>query len=228
MMTVHSAKGLEFASVFLTGMEDEIFPYRGSGRASTKSSKKSGASPTSRSRARASSLFVTHAAARMLFGQTRYEGRAGFSCTCRSKTSISFRRAARRLAVRRPYELVTGVARPRTGSTGVIRWRRFAALVVAPPAPRAPTRQARRTLRRSRGLRRRVVSRRRGRVLQRGARVRHARFGEGEVRTRRTVDRAHRRRVLSGVGREEDPCSVLRTRLSVTKASRTPREHRGP
>ena len=26
-MTVHSAKGLEFRSVFLTGMEEEIFPY---------------------------------------------------------------------------------------------------------------------------------------------------------------------------------------------------------
>jgi len=27
LMTVHSAKGLEFRSVFLTGMEEEIFPY---------------------------------------------------------------------------------------------------------------------------------------------------------------------------------------------------------
>ncbi|HSU39743.1 MAG TPA: UvrD-helicase domain-containing protein, partial [Polyangiaceae bacterium] len=33
LMTVHTAKGLEFRAVFLTGMEEEIFPYRGvSGR----------------------------------------------------------------------------------------------------------------------------------------------------------------------------------------------------
>ena len=54
MMTVHSAKGLEFRSVFLTGMEDELFPSKGWDRANTKSSKKSGASRTSRSRAPAS------------------------------------------------------------------------------------------------------------------------------------------------------------------------------
>ena len=29
MMTVHAAKGLEFDSVFLTGMEEEMFPFRG-------------------------------------------------------------------------------------------------------------------------------------------------------------------------------------------------------
>src|SRR6185369_13751929 len=29
LMTVHSAKGLEFRAVFLTGMEDEVFPYKG-------------------------------------------------------------------------------------------------------------------------------------------------------------------------------------------------------
>ena len=29
LMTIHSAKGLEFDSVFLTGMEEEVFPYRG-------------------------------------------------------------------------------------------------------------------------------------------------------------------------------------------------------
>jgi len=29
LMTVHSAKGLEFKSVFLTGMEETIFPYKG-------------------------------------------------------------------------------------------------------------------------------------------------------------------------------------------------------
>ena len=29
LMTVHSAKGLEFERVLLTGMEEEMFPYKG-------------------------------------------------------------------------------------------------------------------------------------------------------------------------------------------------------
>src|SRR5262249_4122438 len=31
LMTVHGAKGLEFELVLLTGMEEEMFPYRGNG-----------------------------------------------------------------------------------------------------------------------------------------------------------------------------------------------------
>jgi DNA helicase-2/ATP-dependent DNA helicase PcrA len=29
LMTVHTAKGLEYRTVFLTGMEEEVYPYRG-------------------------------------------------------------------------------------------------------------------------------------------------------------------------------------------------------
>ncbi len=72
LMTVHSAKGLEFDSVFLTGMEEEIFPYRGLDAAEVEEldeERRLAYVAVTRARKR---LFITHAPMRMLFGQTRY------------------------------------------------------------------------------------------------------------------------------------------------------------
>ena len=72
LMTVHAAKGLEFTSVFLTGLEEETFPYRGmdsDGIDDLEEERRLAYVAITRARER---LFVTHAETRMLFGRTRY------------------------------------------------------------------------------------------------------------------------------------------------------------
>jgi DNA helicase II / ATP-dependent DNA helicase PcrA len=72
LMTVHSAKGLEFDTVFLTGMEEETFPYRGlESENSEELAEERRLAYVAVTRARRH-LFITHAATRTLFGQTRY------------------------------------------------------------------------------------------------------------------------------------------------------------
>ena len=71
MMTVHSAKGLEFGAVFMTGLEEGLFPHEQS------ASEKDGLEEERRlayvaiTRARRR-LYLTFAQTRMLHGQTRY------------------------------------------------------------------------------------------------------------------------------------------------------------
>ena len=71
LMTVHSAKGLEFHAVFLTGMEEEMFPYRGvSGRRARGARR--GATPRLRGdHARARAALHHARSMRSLFGTTR-------------------------------------------------------------------------------------------------------------------------------------------------------------
>jgi DNA helicase II / ATP-dependent DNA helicase PcrA len=72
MMTVHAAKGLEFTSVFLTGMEEAVFPYRGlEGDEPEELDEERRLAYVAVTRAR-QRLFITHAGARTLFGRTRY------------------------------------------------------------------------------------------------------------------------------------------------------------
>ncbi|MBX3125387.1 MAG: UvrD-helicase domain-containing protein [Polyangiaceae bacterium] len=72
LMTVHSAKGLEFSVVFLTGMEEEVFPYKGLDGAEPEEldeERRLAYVAVTRARKR---LYISHAGARTLFGQTRY------------------------------------------------------------------------------------------------------------------------------------------------------------
>jgi DNA helicase II / ATP-dependent DNA helicase PcrA len=72
LMTVHTAKGLEFHAVFLTGMEEEIFPYRGvSGREPEELDEERRLAYVAITRAR-ERLVITHASMRSLFGTTRW------------------------------------------------------------------------------------------------------------------------------------------------------------
>jgi len=72
LMTVHSAKGLEFEVVLLTGMEEEMFPYKGMdpGRGEDlEEERRLAYVAITRARKR---LVITHAATRQIFGTTRY------------------------------------------------------------------------------------------------------------------------------------------------------------
>lgn len=73
MMTVHSSKGLEFDSVYITGMEEKVFPYRGiDGEAPEELEEERRLAYVAITRAR-KRLVITHAGTRTLFGQTRYQ-----------------------------------------------------------------------------------------------------------------------------------------------------------
>jgi DNA helicase II / ATP-dependent DNA helicase PcrA len=72
LMTVHTAKGLEFRAVFITGMEEEIFPYRGvSGRDPEELDEERRLAYVAITRARRH-LTITRAMQRTLFGNTRW------------------------------------------------------------------------------------------------------------------------------------------------------------
>ncbi|WP_437962883.1 UvrD-helicase domain-containing protein (plasmid) [Sorangium sp. So ce119] len=72
MMTIHAAKGLEFHAVFLTGMEEDLFPFRSQDpnrKGDIEEERRLAYVAITRARQR---LWITHAARRAIFGQTRY------------------------------------------------------------------------------------------------------------------------------------------------------------
>ena len=71
LMTVHSAKGLEFDAVFLTGLEEGLFPHEQSvtERDGLEEERRLAYVAITRARER---LYLSHAQTRMLHGQTRY------------------------------------------------------------------------------------------------------------------------------------------------------------
>jgi DNA helicase-2/ATP-dependent DNA helicase PcrA len=71
LMTVHSAKGLEFGAVFLTGLEEGLFPHEQSlvERDGLEEERRLAYVAITRARER---LYLTLAQTRMLHGQTRY------------------------------------------------------------------------------------------------------------------------------------------------------------
>ncbi|MEP7274954.1 MAG: UvrD-helicase domain-containing protein [Betaproteobacteria bacterium] len=71
LMTVHSAKGLEFHTVFVTGMEEGLFPHDNSRNAIDGLEEERRLMYVAITRARRR-LYLTHAQTRMLHGQTRY------------------------------------------------------------------------------------------------------------------------------------------------------------
>ncbi len=78
LMTVHAAKGLEFDTVFLTGMEDDVFPYRrldAEGPEELEEERRLAYVALTRARRH---LVITYAWQRTLFGQTRYLKKSTF------------------------------------------------------------------------------------------------------------------------------------------------------
>ncbi|MEJ8854109.1 UvrD-helicase domain-containing protein [Variovorax robiniae] len=77
LMTVHAAKGLEFDCVFITGMEEGLFPHENSmsDRDSLEEERRLMYVAITRARKR---LYLSHSQTRMLHGQTRYNLRSRF------------------------------------------------------------------------------------------------------------------------------------------------------
>src|SRR5215831_3235905 len=71
MMTVHSAKGLEFQAVFITGLEEGLFPHEQSVTEDDGLEEERRLMYVAITRAR-TRLYLCHAQTRMLHGQTRY------------------------------------------------------------------------------------------------------------------------------------------------------------
>ena len=77
LMTVHSSKGLEFDCVFITGLEDGIFPHENamSDRDGIEEERRLMYVAITRARKR---LYLSHSQTRMLHGQTRYNLKSRF------------------------------------------------------------------------------------------------------------------------------------------------------
>ncbi len=77
LMTLHSAKGLEFPAVFLVGLEEGIFPGMRSMESEEELEEERRLCYVGITRAK-KRLFITHARCRTLFGSTRYETESRF------------------------------------------------------------------------------------------------------------------------------------------------------
>ncbi len=77
LMTVHSAKGLEFDAVFITGMEEGLFPHENSAQEKEGLEEERRLMYVAITRAR-KRLYVSYAQTRMLHGQTRYNIQSRF------------------------------------------------------------------------------------------------------------------------------------------------------
>lgn len=77
LMTVHSAKGLEFDAVFITGLEEGLFPHENSEKEEEGVEEERRLMYVAITRAR-KRLYMSFAQTRMLHGQTRYNMRSRF------------------------------------------------------------------------------------------------------------------------------------------------------
>ena len=77
MMTVHSAKGLEFPVVFLVGAEEGIFPSDRSKMDPTQLEEERRLAYVAITRAK-DRLYITHSVQRLLFGMTQYNAKSRF------------------------------------------------------------------------------------------------------------------------------------------------------
>ena len=77
LMTIHAAKGLEFNAVFLTGLEEGLFPHENSLLEENGIEEERRLMYVAITRAR-QRLYITMARSRMLYGQSRYAVRSSF------------------------------------------------------------------------------------------------------------------------------------------------------
>ncbi len=194
LMTVHGAKGLEFDTVLLTGMEEEMFPYRGfdpGGEEEMEEERRLAYVAITRARRR---LVMTHTETRQIFGTTRWGRPSRFFGDLPAATMKQGATRAATGPVRAPFvDRSSDAFGSRESSSyggGGARepWRHPQAGAIAPggPAAAGATRCRRRASASS------IASSSPTTAagddvgsaggLRRGARVVHTRFGEGEVR----------------------------------------------
>jgi DNA helicase-2/ATP-dependent DNA helicase PcrA len=77
LMTVHAAKGLEFDAVFITGLEEGLFPHENSAQEADGLEEERRLMYVAITRAR-KRLYISFSQTRMLHGQTRYNVRSRF------------------------------------------------------------------------------------------------------------------------------------------------------
>jgi DNA helicase-2/ATP-dependent DNA helicase PcrA len=180
LMTVHGAKGLEFEVVLLTGMEEEMFPYRGmepGGEQEMEEERRLAYVAITRARAR---LVMTHTDTRQIFGTTRWGRPSRFLADLPSDSIEHLATRARGTAPERFID------RDRHAD----EWSRRVPRGEAMGGVQHPQRPAAREPERAPGER--FVDREffsdahqgteEAAPLRRGSRVMHERFGEGEVR----------------------------------------------
>jgi DNA helicase-2/ATP-dependent DNA helicase PcrA len=176
LMTVHGAKGLEFELVLLTGMEEEMFPYRGmepGGHEEMEEERRLAYVAITRAR---KYLVMTHAELRQIFGTTRWGRPSRFIADLPADAVVhkTTRAATQRVD---PY-----VQRQSMQQASSAPWRHPQAAPVSrpPPAPQREVAPGERFV--DREFFSDDASDTTDMPLRRGSRVVHARFGEGEVR----------------------------------------------
>jgi DNA helicase II / ATP-dependent DNA helicase PcrA len=172
LMTVHGAKGLEFEQVLLTGMEEEMFPYKGvdpGEREELEEERRLAYVAITRARRR---LIMTHTQMRQIFGTTRWNRPSRFLSELPTEAAEHRTTAAMTGEMRFPRYVDRDRARGEEGEAAR-SWRHPQAAGDSAPEPGA------------RYVDHEFFDDRSEQVtdmpLRRGARVRHDRFGEGEV-----------------------------------------------
>jgi len=177
-MTVHGAKGLEFEVVVLTGMEEDMFPYRGmtpKGDHEIEEERRLAYVAITRARSR---LVITYAELRQIFGTTRLGGPSPFLRLLPADSVCQKSTAARGSSLQGRF-----VAPERGTSQSATPWRHpqggGTAGGASPPRHAPGERFVDREFFEDGG-----ASGDGGELaLRRGSRVVHAQFGEGEVRS---------------------------------------------
>jgi DNA helicase-2/ATP-dependent DNA helicase PcrA len=137
LMTIHSAKGLEFDCVFISGLEEGLFPHENSSSDLDSLEEERRLMYVAITRAR-KRLYLSFSQTRMLHGRRATTSRAASSTSSPSRRCAGSRRATRRSD---PASRAT-IARPGRAARGCIR--------SSAPAASSRARQARRTCRRRR------------------------------------------------------------------------------
>ena len=172
LMTLHAAKGLEFPSVFIIGMEDGVFPHMRSLTEPDQLEEERRLAYVGITRAR-ERLFLSHAWSRMLFGSTQYNPPSRFLDEIPERLVEQIEGIAAN--ARAPAR---GVSRSTSWDAATARERHL----VGPSTdgqPRAHGRCGDR--RRVSGGRAQAAEHRNPQALRIGDDVRHAKWGEGVV-----------------------------------------------